>query len=117
MQSGPNKVMMFLLSAAILLALALPAHAAGKAQTLVGEVSDAMCGAAHMMEGGAADCTRQCVAKGSKYALIVGDKVYTLDTTDKGALDQLDKLSGLKAKVTGAVEGDKVQVSAVAAAK
>src|SRR5579884_451425 len=72
---------------------------AGK-QTLSGVVSDTMCGAKHMMEGSPADCTRACVGKGSKYALVVGDKVYTLDTSDQKALDQLNKLAGEKAKVT-----------------
>jgi hypothetical protein len=83
---------------------------ADKPQTLTGEVSDAMCGAHHMMEGAKADCTRACVAKGSKYALVVGDKVYTLEGGDKAALD---KLAGQKAKVTGTVKGDTIQVSAV----
>ncbi len=32
----------------------------------------------------------------------MGDKVYTLDTSDKAALDQLDKLADQQAKVTGA---------------
>ena len=83
------------------------------AKTLSGIVSDSMCGAKHMMEGSAAECTRACVSKGSKYALVVGDKVYTLDTADKSALDQLDKLAGQPAKVTGAVEGDTIKVSSV----
>ena len=34
---------------------AVPALAAGKRQTLTGEVSDAMCGAKHEMPGDAAD--------------------------------------------------------------
>jgi len=54
------------------------------------------------------------VKKGSKYTLIVGDKVYTLDTSDKAALDKLDKLAGANAKVTGTVNGDTIQVSSVA---
>ena len=94
--------------------LAAPALAA-KAETFVGEVGDSMCGAKHEMGGNAADCTRDCVKQGSKYALIVGDKVYTLETTDKATLDQLDKLSGQKAKVTGAANGTTIQVSSVAA--
>src|ERR1700751_809120 len=61
--------------------------AADKPQTFTGKVSDAMCGAHHMMEGNAADCTRACVKKGSKYDLVVGDKVYTLDTQDQATLD------------------------------
>ncbi|PYX01158.1 MAG: hypothetical protein DMG86_10720, partial [Acidobacteria bacterium] len=45
--------------------------AAGKADTFTGQVSDAMCGAKHMMAGNPAECTRACVGKGSKYALVV----------------------------------------------
>ena len=63
------------------------AFAAGK--TYTGTVSDAMCGAKHT--GSAAECTRGCVSKGSKYALVVGDKVYTLETSDKAALAALDR--------------------------
>ena len=85
-------------------------------QTLTGVVSDSMCGAKHMMEGGDAACTRACVSKGSKYAFVVGDKVYTLETSDKAALSQLDKLAGQKAKVSGTVSGDSIQVSSVSGA-
>jgi hypothetical protein len=94
---------------------AVPALAAGKSQTLTGEVSDAMCGAKHEMPGKAADCTRGCMKHGSKYALVVGDKVYTLETSDKAALDKLNDLAGEKAKVTGEVDGTTVTVKSVAA--
>jgi hypothetical protein len=106
-------------TAAVALAMAtfIPAAFAGdKTQTLTGEVSDSMCGAQHMMEGSAADCTRACVRKGSKYALVVGDKVYTLESGDKTVLDQLDKLAGAHAMVTGAVNADTVSVKSVAPA-
>ena len=76
----------------------VPVLAANKSQTLTGEVSDAMCGAKHQMPGAAADCTRACVKHGSNYALVVGDKVYTLETSDQTAIDKLDKLAGAKAK-------------------
>ena len=98
------------------LGMAMPSFAA-KAETFTGEVGDSMCGAKHEMGGSKAECTKECVKQGSKYALVVGDKVYTLETTDKAALDQLDKLSGMNAKVTGAANGTTIQVSSVAAAK
>jgi hypothetical protein len=94
---------------------AVPALAAGKSQTITGEVSDAMCGAKHEMPGKAADCTRGCMKHGSKYALVVGNKVYTLETSDKAALDKLNDLAGEKAKVTGEVEGTTMTVKSVAA--
>lgn len=102
--------------AAILFFTAIFAIAASKMQTFTGEVSDAMCGAEHMMAN-KAECTRACVAKGSKYALVVGKKVYTLDATSKSALDQLNSLAGEKASVTGSVNGDTIEVSKVAQAK
>jgi hypothetical protein len=91
------------------------ALAAGKSETLTGEVSDAMCGAKHEMPGNAAACTRGCIKHGSKYALVVGDKVYTLETSDQTALNKLDGLAGAKAKVTGDVDGTTITVKSVAA--
>jgi hypothetical protein len=84
-------------------------------QTMTGKVSDSMCGAKHQMAGNDASCTRTCVKGGSKYALVVGDKVYTLETADKTALDKLDELAGASAKVTGEVKGDAIAVKSVAA--
>jgi hypothetical protein len=95
--------------------MATPALAADKAQTFKGEVSDSMCGKKHMMEGDAAACTRACVGKGSTYALVVGDKVYTLDAKDKASLDELDKLAGKQATVKGTANGDTIAVSSIMA--
>ena len=108
-----NRVVTAVLGMQLLAGLAvLPALADGKNQTLTGQVSDAMCGAKHQM-GDAAGCTRACVKHGSKYALVVGDKVYTLETSDKATLDKLNELAGASAKVTGDVDGDKVAVKSV----
>jgi len=96
---------------------ALPAAFGAKSQAFTGTVSDAMCGAKHMMEGDPAGCLRACVQKGSKYALVVGDKVYTLDTEDKAALATLDKLANQKATVKGTANGDEIAVTSVSAAK
>src|SRR5579862_4134260 len=84
------------------------ALAADKPQVFTGKVSDAMCGANHMMAGEASACVRECVNKGSKYALVVGDKVYTLNTSDKTALATLDKLADRQASVTGQASGDSI---------
>ena len=106
-----------ILCAALIFAFGLitknPAMAAGK-QTLTGEVGDAMCGAKHMMAGNPAECTRACVGKGSKYALVVGDKVYTLETKNKTALDSLNKLAGEQATITGKLNGETIEVSSIA---
>ncbi len=101
----------FIFSAAV--CFSLYSFAAGK-QTFTGEVGDAMCGRQHM-GGTAAECTRTCVGKGSKFALVVGDKTYILDTADKTALAALDKQAGKNATVTGTLDGDTITVTAVAA--
>jgi len=85
---------------------------AGRKQTFTGEVSDAMCGRKHM-EGTPAECTHTCVSHGSKYALVVGEKIYILDTADKNALDVLDKQAGQNAAVTGVLNGNTIEVSSV----
>ena len=95
----------------------VPGMAAGSTQTFTGKVSDAMCGAKHMMAGNAAECTRACIGKGSKYALVVGDKVYTLETKNKSALDSLNKLAGEQATVTGKLNGETIDVSSVASSQ
>jgi hypothetical protein len=116
MSSAPSKFAIALATAFLGATLTLSsALASNKPQTLTGKVSDAMCGANHMMSGEASECTRACIRKGSKYALVVGDKVYTLQTSDKTALDQLDKLADQQAKVTGEVDGDSITVNSVAA--
>ena len=105
------------LGAMLVGAVLVPASWAGKAETFTGTISDAMCGAKHMMEGKDEDCLRACIQKGSKYALVVGDKVYTLDTKDKATLDKLEKLGAGKATVKGEVDGETIEVSSVSAAK
>jgi len=83
-------------------------------RTLTGIVSDSMCGAHHMAKDkSAAECTRECVKKGTKYALVVGKKVYTLE----GHEAELDKLAGERATVKGSMMGEMVMVDSVAPAK
>ena len=92
-------------------AAAKPADQAS-AKTFTGQVSDSMCGKSHMMPGkSAAECAKECVKDGD-YALVVGDKVYTL----KGHKPELEKLAGANATVTGSVKGDVIDVSTVSAA-
>lgn len=115
MKSPFQKLGCTLIALVTSLALANFALAAASPKTFTGVVSDSMCGAQHQMEGSPAQCTRQCVSKGSKYALVVGDKVYTLDTSDKAALATLDQQAGAKATVTGALDGDTITVRSVKA--
>lgn len=109
------KVQLAILSFAF--ALLAPTAFAAKAQSFTGTVSDAMCGAKHMMEGDPAACLRACVQKGSNYALVVGDKVYTLNSQNQTTLASLDKLANKKATVKGTADGDTITVTSVAAAK
>lgn len=84
------------------------------AQTLTGTVSDAMCGKTHMMKGAsAAKCTRECVKEGSDFALVVGDKVYTL----KGDKTAIDKFAGTNVLVKGKLSGSTVTMESIKAAQ
>jgi len=80
--------------------------------TLKGTVTDAMCGAKHPVAD-AAGCTKECVKKGSDYALVESNgKVYTLKA-DASQKAELDKLAGKQAEVMGDVTGTTVMVKSV----
>jgi hypothetical protein len=105
-------------TAALASSLAFMSSAAWAAtQTFTGKVSDAMCGAKHSEGVDPATCVRACVKKGAKYALVVGNKVYTLDTSDTATLAKLNDLAWEQAKVTGSANGDTITVKSVSAAK
>ncbi len=90
--------------------LSTVAASAQASQTLTGTVSDAMCGAHHMMHGKtAAQCTRECVKQGSDFALVSGGKVYTL----KGNKSQFDKFAGENVVVKGKVTGTTISVDSI----
>lgn len=112
-----RKAGFLLLNFVLVAGLALSTAFAAGGKSYTGTVSDAMCGAKHAMPGDAAGCTRACVSKGSKYALVVGEKVYTLEATDKAALATLDKQAGSKATVTGTEKDNTITVSSVKAAE
>src|SRR5579864_5347381 len=85
-----------------------------KDKVFTGEISDSMCGAKHMMSGGAKDCTEKCVSGGSKYVLAdpATGKVYQLSDQEKPK-----QFSGEKVKVTGTVKGETIEVGSIEAAK
>ena len=90
-----------------LLTTAAPAFAQDS-MTLHGTVTDAACGAHHGMKNlTAAQCTRECVKGGSDFALVSGDKVYTL----KGDKAMMDKWAGQTVTVKGKVTGSTVMVA------
>ena len=80
-------------------------------ETLEGVITDSMCGASHGSKD-AAKCTMACVNGGKGWALAVGDKVYTLE----GRMAGISSLAGKKAKVTGRVTGNEINVTSVEAA-
>lgn len=100
--------MMLLVLAFSLSSLAL----AAPEKSLIGTVSDSMCGAKHAVASEQAEnCVKGCIAKGSKYVLVSKGKVYNLDAQDKFA-----DFAGKSVKVTGAVKGTDITVSSVEAA-
>ncbi|PYX88734.1 MAG: hypothetical protein DMG68_07525 [Acidobacteria bacterium] len=78
--------------------------------TFVGIVSDSICGPRHKMtDKSAEECARACQRAGARYVLLAGDKVYML----AGSVNDVAYLAGQKAKVTGALQGDTIQVNSI----
>lgn len=79
-----------------------------------GVVTDSSCRARHMATGkSAAECTRECVGKGSSYVLVAGEGVYRLD----GNTSELDKVAGQRVQVVGLLDGRVLTVSSVSVAQ
>ena len=112
MELSFSKVRFFLLTS-ILGAGFIVLSAFAKDKTFTGTVGDALCGVEHSMPVSAVECIRQCIGKGSNYSLIVGEKVYTLETSDSAALETLEKQAGARVKVTGTEKGNIIVVSSV----
>ncbi len=89
-----------------------PGADGGKAQTLTGVVSDSYCTRHHYMLTGAtpAECTRYCIAHRGTFVLIAGEKIYTLQNRPGHTLDEL---AGQRARVSGVVHGDVVEIQSV----
>jgi hypothetical protein len=108
------RVSLFLAAVALFGAAAMQGQTSGSQKTLTGVVSDSMCGVNHMAKDmPSADCLRMCVKKGTKYALVVGKTVYTLE----GHEAELDKYAAQKVTLQGTVKGETVNVASVAPAK
>lgn len=113
-----NTIALFTFSGLLMAQIDMPASTPGNKsttsssapRTLTGIVSDSMCGAHHMAKDkSVAECTRECAKQGSKYALFVGKKVYTLG----GHEAELEKVAGMKDTVKGTVSGETVTVESV----
>lgn len=94
------------------LALALPLAANAAPQNFEGVVSDSMCVKKHMMPGKSdAECVRECVKSGSKYVLVSGGKVYTLE----GNAQVLWNLAGQHVQLQGELKGNVLKVASMRA--
>lgn len=83
--------------------------------SFTGTVTDDMCARKHTMMSGKpdSDCVHACVKAGRKHALIIGDKLYTVE----GQRAEVDQFAGKRVRVTGDLDGAVVHVATVEAAK
>jgi len=74
-----------------------------------GMVTDSRCGARHSKNSrlGSAECARQCVRQGSTYVLVDGNRRYKL----VGNEETLAKFAGQRIRISGARQGETIQVS------
>jgi hypothetical protein len=88
--------------------------APGSEQTYQGMVTCSRCEAKHSTSLGttAGKCILACVRGGATFALVDGDRTYLLD----GDLIVLKQVAGRRARIVGAVKGNTIKVSSVAAA-
>jgi len=93
-------------------AQAPPAETAGP-RTFRGMVTDSSCMGRHVRYPGKspAECAKMCARGGSSYALVDGDRRYTLSGSDLA----LDKIAGQRAAVVGTLEGTIIRVSSAGA--
>jgi len=79
-------------------------------QTVSGVISDSMCGKKHMMAGKSdAECVRECIKAGSKYVLVVGDKLYTLNANPQ----TIAPFAGKHVLVQGEIKGSTLNVQSI----
>lgn len=81
--------------------------------TVIGYISDGMCGLKHMSGmGDDKNCTLACVKQGGKFVLADRDhkRVYLLDKTSQ---EKAREFAGQKVKVTGRVSGRSIRVTQI----
>jgi hypothetical protein len=80
-------------------------------QSYEGMITDTHCGAKHSAAVGlaAGDCTRVCVRGGERFALVNGDKAYTLE----GEESLLKHAAGQRVKIVGTLSGTTISVASV----
>jgi hypothetical protein len=100
---------------ALMSAIMIPAiqqlHAA--TQTIDGVISDSMCGKKHMLPGRTdAQCVQECVKSGSSYALVVGDKVYTLSAKPQ----TIAPFAGKHVHIEGSLKDNAITITSISEA-
>ena len=99
-----------LLSTLMLASFSLHAQSAEK---FTGTLTDSMCGKKHATPTAASmKCTKECLKGGADYALVSGDKVYTL----KGDKAELDKFAGVAVTIEGQSDGKVITVKSIKSA-
>ena len=115
---GLSVTVAFVFSLAIALVTATAALAAGlkevpnsTPQAVSGVLTDSRCGARHPRNSGmsVSECTRFCIKQGASWALVDGDAAYTL----KGDSPDYDRLAGERVKVTGEIDGNRIEVQSI----
>src|SRR4029078_777352 len=102
--------------AAVIALLVLGISPRAAEQTWSGQISDSLCGAKHeeAAEGQGKmpdrDCTLACVRGGSKFALVVDDKMFQIADED---FEDLKTHAGHQVTVTGELKGQTITVSKI----
>ena len=79
-------------------------------KTIEGVVSDTMCGKKHMLPGKTdAQCIQECIKSGSSYALVAGDKVYTL----AGKPQTIAPFAGKHVRIEGDLKGNAITFTSI----
>ena len=76
-------------------------------------ITDTYCGAKHEagINRAASDCVRICVHIGNSFALLSGEKMYVLN----GDPATLKLIAGMRARISGSLEGNIITVSSAVA--
>ena len=103
-----TSILVLALMSGIMIPAIQQVHAASL--TIDGIVSDSMCGKKHMMPGKTdAQCVQECVKCGSSYALVVGDKVYTL----AGMPQSVAPFAGKHVHVEGSLKDNTITITSI----
>jgi len=80
-------------------------------ETYEGVVTDSKCGAKHKpaLAASAAECARVCVHGGENFALVDGEKIYSLE----GKRELLKRAAGERVTIYGILTGNKIAVASV----